>query len=412
MLRPLALLLATASTTLPAPAAETDWPGWRGADHTGIAEAGQMPPLKFSKSENVRWSMPIPGRGHGSASVFGSRVFLAAADEQEQVQWLLCFDRKTGKQLWANQVHRGGFPAKSNQKASQASSTPACDGERVFINFLNAGAVHTTAFSLDGEQLWQTKICDYILHQGFSTSPAIYKSLVIVSADNKGGGAICGLDQKTGKVLWKVERPKFPNYVSPIIYHLGGRDQLILQGCDLVTSLDPATGKKWWEQAGATTECVSSIVTDGQRLFTSGGYPKNHVAAMSADGSGKVEWENTSRVYVPSMLVRDGYLFAVMDNGNAMCWKSDTGEQLWRERLLRTISASPVMVGDRIYAVDEGGQFAVIKADPQNFEVLATNQLGDEVFATPTICAGNIFVRVAEQVGGVRQEILYCLGAE
>ena len=210
---------------------------------------------------------------------------------------------------------------------------------------------------------------------------------------------------------WKVDRPKFPNYASPIIYNIGGRDQLILQGCNLLSSLDPATGKKWWEHKGATTECVSSIVTDGERLFTSG-YPKNHVAAVAADGSGKVEWENTSRVYVPSMLVRDGYLFAIMDNGNAMCWKSDSGEQMWRERLLGTISASPVMVGDRIYAVDERGQFAVISADPENFEVLAKNQLGDQVFATPTICGGQIFQRVAEQVGGKRQEMLYCIGAE
>jgi outer membrane protein assembly factor BamB len=400
------LLLAAALCT-----ADENWPQWRGAEHSGIADGTQMPPLNFSSTENVRWSMPIPGRGHGSAMVFGSRVFIAAADEVEKKQWLLCFDRKTGKGLWTKLVHSGGFPPKSNKKASQASSTPACDGERVIINFLNAGAVHTTAFSLDGMQLWQTKISDYVVHQGFSTSPAIYKSLVIVSADTKIGGAICGLDRKTGDIKWKVDRPKDPNYTSPMIYKIGGRDQLILQGCRVVTSLDPASGEKIWEHKGSTIECVSSIVTDGKHVFTSGGYDKNHVAAMLADGSGEVVWENTSRVYVPSMIVHDGYLYAIMDNGNAMCWECESGEVMWRERLLRTTSATPVMVGDRIYAVDEGGQFAVIKADPDNYEVLAKNQLGDQVFSTPTICGGEIFVRVAEQVDGKRKERLYCIGA-
>ena len=282
-----------------------DWPQWRGADHTGIADSTKMPPLKFGKDENVRWSAPVPGRGHGSATVFGSRVFIAAADEKAQTQWLLCFDRKTGKERWAKQVHSGGFPEKSNKKASQASSTPACDGERVFISFFNDGAVHTTAFTLEGEQLWQKKITDYVIHQGFSTSPAIYKDLVIVSADTKIGGAICGLNRETGDVVWKVDRPKDPNYTSPVIYKLGGRDQLIFQGCRVVTSLDPASGKKLWEHQGSTIECVSSIVTDGKHLFTSGGYDKNHVAAMLADGTGEVVWENTSRVYVPSMIVKD-----------------------------------------------------------------------------------------------------------
>ena len=391
-------------------AAEDDWPMWRGAGHDGIAAAGKMPPLELAPEKNLRWSAPVGGRGHGSACVYGQRVFIAAADEQAETQSLLCFDRKTGKLRWEKQVHQGGFPEKMNKKASQASSTPACDGERVFINFFNAGAVHTTAYSLDGERLWQRKICDYVIHQGFSTSPAIYRSLVIVSADNKRGGAVCGLDRESGEVRWKVDRPKFPNYASPIIHKIGGRDQLVLQGCNLVSSFDPMSGEKLWEHAGATTECVSSIVTDGERLFTSGGYPKNHVAAMEADGNGTVAWENTSRVYVPSMLVRDGHLFAIMDNGNAMCWECESGEELWRERLLRTTSASPVMVGERIYAVDEGGGYAVIKADPGSFEVLSKGKLGGDVFATPTICGGEIFIRVATQEGGERREKLLCFG--
>ena len=99
-----------------------------------------------------------------------------------------------------------------------------------------------------------------------------------------------------------------------------------------------------------------------------------------------------------------------MDNGNAMCWDSKTGKNMWRERLNRTTSASPVMVKDRIYAIDETGNFSVFSANPEKFKILAKNKIGDQAFATPVICDSKIFVRVAEIIGGKRQEFLYCIG--
>ena len=114
---------------------------------------------------------------------------------------------------------------------------------------------------------------------------------------------------------------------------VAGRDQLIFSGCDLVTSLDPLTGELLWEIEGATTECVTTAVTDGTHVFTSGGYPKNHIAAVAADGSGEVVWENNTRAYVPSMLQRDGFLYVTLDAGIASCFRCETGEQVWKSRL-------------------------------------------------------------------------------
>jgi len=388
----------------------TDWPWWRGPDRNGIAPK-QNPPLKWSATENIVWKVPVPGRGHGSPTVVGDRVFLATADHESEMQSVMCFDRASGKVLWSTLIHRGGF-VKGNVKSSLASSTIACDGKRVFVNFLNAGAVTTTALDLEGKQVWQTKVTDYILHQGFGSSPAIFGPLVIVSADNKGGGRFVGLDRATGKVVWSHDRPKFPNYASPIILKADGRDQLVFTGCDLVTSLDPLTGKTLWETKGSTTECVTSVVTDGKRVFTSGGYPKNHVAAIAADGSGKVVWENKSRVYVPSMAVRDGHLYAVLDAGVAVCWESETGKELWNERLDGTFSASPVFMGDTVFATNESGKTFVFKATPEGYSAISVNKLGDEAFATPTICGDRIYMRVASIVSGKRQEMLYCVGKQ
>jgi hypothetical protein len=386
-----------------------DWPWWRGPNRNGVA-ADQKPPLKWSETENVLWKSPVPGRGHGSPTVVGDQVFLATADHENQTQSVLCFDRKTGKRLWQTEVHRGGFEKKGNSKSSLASSTAACDGQRVFINFLNAGAVWTTALDRDGRQLWQTKITDFVTHQGFGSSPAVYRSLVIVSADNKGTGAIAALDRATGKVVWKQGRPSVPNYTSPIILEVAGREQVLMTGCDLVTGLDPLTGEKIWEVAGSTTECVTSTVTDGRLIFTSGGYPKNHLSAVRADSSGKVVWQNGSRVYVPSMLVHNGYLYAVMDAGTAVCWKCDSGQEVWKGRLAGTFSASPVLVGDLIFATNESGRTFLFKATPDAFNLVGQNQLGDEVLATPAICGERIYMRVATTDRGRRQEMLYCLG--
>jgi outer membrane protein assembly factor BamB len=390
--------------------AATDWPWWRGPTRNGIAAAGQNPVLKWSDTENVLWKAPVPGRGHGSPTVVGEHVYLATADDDKEVQSVLCFERKTGKQLWQTTVHTGKFIKGGNKKKSNASSSVACDGERLFINFPNDGAIYTTALGRDGKILWQTRISDYIIHQGYGSSPCLYENLVLVSADNKGGGKIAGLDRASGKILWSHDRPKTPNYASPIVLNVAGKDQLVFTGCDLVVGLDPISGKKGWEIKGATTECVTSTVTDGTHIFTSGGYPKNHVSAVRADGSGKIDWENGTRVYVPSMLVHDKHLYGVQDAGLATCWRCEDGKELWKNRIAGTFSASPVLVGDNLFVTNEAGKTYIFKASPAGFERVGENQLGDEVLATPAFCGNRMFARVAFTDKGKRQEMLYCIG--
>lgn len=403
------LLLSLFSSS---PLLSSDWPWWRGPTHDGVAAPDAAPPTEFGEETGILWSAPLPGRGHGSACVAGDRVYLATADEETQIQAMHGFERTTGRLLWTTVVHENGLTQKINKKATWASATPACDGERVYINFLSGDAVSTTALDLDGGILWQTKVTDYLEHQGYGSSPALHGDLVIVSADNKGatGGAVCGLDRRTGEVKWRHPRAALPNYASPVVLEVAGKTQLFLTGLEKVTSLDPLTGRVNWEIAGATTECVTTTPTDGQRIYSSGGYPKNHVAAIAADGSGKVVWETNDRVYVPSMLVKDGHLYATMDAGIGLCLDAATGQERWKGRLGGTFSASPVLVRDRIHAVNETGDYFVFKADPARLEILAKNKVADEVFATPSIAGKQIFLRVADYEGEKRSERLVCFG--
>ena len=389
--------------------APEDWPWWRGPTRDGVAFASQTPPVAWSETENVLWKIPVPGRGHGSPTVVGGHVLLAAAKEKAQVQSVVCYDRNTGKELWNTAVHRGKFAMGLNKRASHASSSVACDGKRLFINFVNSDAVYTTALDREGKQLWQTKISAYKVHQGYGSSPAIYGPLVIVTADNKLGGAVAALDRESGKIVWKNDRPKTPNYPSPVVLKVAGRDQVLLTGCNLVTGFDALTGKKLWESKGSTTECVTSTVTDGELIFTSGGYPKNHLSAVRA-GTGEIVWEQNVRIYVPSMLFYDGHLYSVTDAGVAICWKAATGEEVWKARLGGTFNASPVRVGENVYATNQEGTTFIFKATAAKYVPVAENSLGEDVFATPAICGGRLYARVAKRKNGDRQEWLYAVG--
>jgi outer membrane protein assembly factor BamB len=399
------LLLAAFATSILA----ADWPAWRGPTGDGHAAAGQKLPVKWSESENLIWKAEVRGRGHGSPIVMGGQVLLATADAETEEQLVLSFDRATGQSRWEAVVHRGNLNTKGHKISSQASSDVVSDGERLFVNFLNNGAIFTTALDLSGKQLWQRRVCDFQVHQGFGSSPVVYQNIVLVSADHRGGGKMTGLNKLTGEIVWQQDRPPVANYASPGIVNAAGQVQAVLAGCNKVESFDPLTGKKLWSIDGSTEETVVTAVTDGRRVFLGGGYPKNHTMALEADGSGKIAWENVTKTYVPSMIVKSGHVFAVGDAGRAVCWNSATGEERWSEKVDREFYGSPVMADSRIYVTSKGGVTSVFEATPEKFTLLGQNPLGDESFSTPTICDDRIYLRSAK-TSATRQEFLWCVG--
>lgn len=398
---------AIRSEAAPPPAG--DWPCWRGPTHDGRAAPGQNVPLSWSATDNVLWSADVPGRGNGSPTVAGDRVYLASCDEGSGSQFLLAYERSSGRRIWRTTVHESGAMRK-HERSTGASVTPACDGERLFVAFANNGAVTATALSCAGQPIWQKKVCEYQIHQGYGASPIVHGGLVIVAADQPGGGAVVAFDRASGAEAWRRERPRNPNYSSPVVHRLDGRDQLILIGNDRVVSHDPQTGATNWEWQGGTTECVTTPVSDGSRVFSSGGYPRNHLAAIRADGSARLEWENDQRIYVPSLVCRDGHLYGVLDAGIATCWDAATGAEKWKRRLGGNFSASLVLLDDLILATSESGTSTIFRASPAGFEQVGGGTLGDEAFASPAVCGGRLYFRIAEQAEGTRREKLVCVG--
>ena len=391
-------------------ALKNDWPWWRGPNFDGSSPSTSAP-LEWSDDQNIAWSVDVPGRGNASPTVVGDAIYLPSCDEASGSQTVYCFDRLTGKQRWATEVHASGAMRK-NERSTGASATTSCDGERLYVNFPTGGAVFTTALSLDGKVLWQRRVDDYKMHQGYGSSPALYRDLVIVVADHKGGGKLVALRRVDGAVVWERERPEMASYPTPVVYRLSDRDQLILIGCDKVCSFNPSSGETLWETPHSTTECVTTTVTDGKHVYSSGGFPRNHIAAVKADGTGELAWENGDRAYVPSMLLRDGFLYVVLDAGIAKCFRADTGEEMWKQRLRGEFSSSPVLVGKLIYVTNEVGETFIYEATPEGYREVGRNKLGSECFATPAICGGKIYFRVAMEVEGKRQEKLVCISVK
>lgn len=389
-----------------------DWPAWRGPTRNNVAMAGQRPPVTWNENEQVLWKVNIPGRGHSSPIIVGDQILVTTADEEQQVQSVLSFDRLTGTQQWRTEVVHGGLPERIHKNNTHATPTLAWNGERLLAVFNSHEQVQLAALDLNGRKLWQIAAGGYRperYHFGYAASPLTFESLVIVASEYEQGW-LAAFDQADGREVWRVDRPDNTSYSSPIVAHLAGRDQLLMSGNDRVMSYDPRTGRELWSAVACTKATCGTLVWDGDLVFASGGFPGKETAAVRADGSGDVVWRNRESCYEQSLLAHEGYVYAVNDNGIAFCWRASDGEEMWKQRLSGPISASPVLADGKIYATNERGTTFVFHANPDEYQPLARNQLGDETYATPVIHDGRIYLRVAHHQPTGRVEMLYCLG--
>lgn len=390
-----------------------DWPVWRGPNRNAIAPANQSPPTKWSEDENVIWKTEVPGRGHASPIIVGNRIFLSTADDQEQSQSVVCFDRETGKQLWDSVVHTGGFPKKIHGNNTHASATMSASGNRVFVNYYNNDSILLAALDFDGEVLWKKNTGAFFprFPFGYGSSLCVYNDLVIVMSDYSEKGYLAAYKQSDGTEAWRTKRGHTSSFATPIIATIKGKDQVLVSGSEL-RSYDPSTGEENWHVPIPQwiVSCGTPVWQD-DTVFVSGGFPKPGTYAISASKH-SIVWENRVKAYEQSLLVHDGYVYCHNEKGVAYCWRASDGEEMWKARATPgRVSASPVLVGDLIFMTGENGQTAVIKANPEKFELVSKNKLGGSAFATPAFLDSKIYTRVADSKNSPTQ-YLYCLGTK
>jgi outer membrane protein assembly factor BamB len=387
--------------------AAENWPCWRGPRLEGTSHEKDVP-VYWSASSNVTWKAELPGVGHASPIVWNDRVFTVTSVAEKQARDLVCVDRASGRLIWQKTVINSPLERKHSLN-SHASSTPATDGKLVYVAFLDRTEMVVAAYDFAGERKWLVRPGRFSSMHGFSSSPILYKDLVIVNGDHDGDGYIVALRNTTGETAWKIDRPnKMRSYCAPLIREMAGKTQMVLAGSRCVASYDPANGKMHWIIDGPTDQFVASPVYSEKTglVYITGGYPDHHILAIKPDGTGnvtktKIVWRtNRGVAYVPSPIIEGDYFLIVSDSGVAHCFDAAKGKILWQERMGEH-HASLVSASGLVYFLNDDGVMNVVKPGPE-FNLVAKNELGERTFASPAISEGQIFIR------GDRN--LYCIG--
>lgn len=421
-----------------------NWASFRGPGASGVAD-GQHPPTAWDapKGVNIRWSTSVPGLGHSSPVVWGGKVFITTAvsgktdeyfrhglygdvdsvDDNTVHSWhVYCIDKKLGSIVW-DKVAREGVPQfKRHMKSTLANSTPATDGKHVVAFF---GAEGLYCYGMDGSLLWKKDLgkldsgwfFDPTYQWGFASSPIIYKDMVIVQCDVQKDSFIAAFKIEDGSPVWKTERDEIPSWGTPTVIDAGDHAELVANATRLIRGYDPMTGKELWKLAGnSEVTAPTPVFARGLILVTSGYRPIQPVYAIRPGAKGDISLEKGKEKndsiawstqkggpYMPTPLVYGEYLYTCSNQGILACVEAETGKSVYKSRLGHMgggYSGSPVAADGRIYLPSEDGEIFVVKAGPE-YELLATNPMGEVLMTTPAISDGMIFIRTLHHLFGV-----------
>ena len=391
--------------------AQDDWARWRGPEGNGVAAKDQKPPVTWTESD-FAWKVKVPGRGHASPTIVGDQIFLETADASQGTQSVVCYDRKTGAQQWQTALNQGGLRQGIHRSNTYASQTIATDRKSIFAVFEHHNQIHLYCLSLDGEKLWSKVVGDYNPQFGFGygTSPIVYDGKVIVSNENKTKSGLYAYNTETGDPVWKIDRGTITSWSVPVVATVAGKKQLLISGGESVSSFNPDNGQLIWTTPASWKVTCGTMVWKDDIVFASGGWPTQQTLAIDSK-NGQMLWTNPKKCYEQSMLVVGDYVYGVDEKGTAHCWRAEDGKEAWASRIGRgafRTSASPVLANGNIYIPGENGKVVVIKANPEKFEPVATNVLGNAVFASFAVCSNQIFARYTQGA----EEFLVSIGAK
>jgi outer membrane protein assembly factor BamB len=369
-----------------------DWRQFRGTDSTGHAAVGGAP-AEFDPAKNTAWKVDLPGRGLSSPIVVGDGVFVTACGGPKQTRLqVLAFDRKSGKQRWQRSFWATG-PTDSHPKTSMAAPTPVSDGERIVALFASGDLV---ALDRDGNVLWVRS-----LHEenpgatdgrGLASSPVLVDGTLVVLLENQNASFATGIDVATGKGRWRIERPREPNWTSPVaIPGAAGRQLVFLQGTTRATALDPATGKEVWSLDRASDPMASSVLA-GNVLYVPG---DKGLAAFELQGNGSpnLRWEKLKLNPVTASPVVLGDRIYSLRQGILVSGDVKTGEVVGQLRLKGPFSASLVTAGGLLYCLNESGLVQVVRPNEKDGQMISSGDFGETMLATPAIADGAIYLR-------------------
>jgi outer membrane protein assembly factor BamB len=411
-----------------------DWPRFRGPNGTGTADDKNIP-AKWTEA-NYLFKTELPGKGHSSPIVSKGKLFLQSSSDDAKERYLICVDAKSGKIDWAKPV--AAKLARTHQKNSMSSCTPAADGERIYAIFwegqdpamppkkdpkvgpLSTGNLVLIAFDYSGSEKWRQELGLFTSQHGPGMSPIVVGDKVIVNDDQDGKAELMAFDAKTGKPVWTRKRDhERACYSTPFLLEkTDAGPELLVVSTGGITGYDPKDGTEIWNYVWKfdrmRLRTVGSAILHQGTIFAisgDGGGDRNMIA-LKPGTKGEVPVSNlvwkktTGTAYVPTPVAKDGLVFWVTDKeGLAVCVDAKTGGEVWNERLGggAEISASMVMIDGKIFVINEKGTVFVYPA-AREFQLMAKNELNETVFATPAVADGRLYIRGAKH--------LFCIGTK
>lgn len=383
--------------------APADWRQFRGGNSGGGNSSGANSggkadepslPLTWSEKENIAWTANLPGRGVSGPIVVGDRVVVTASSGYRRDRLhVLCFDDKTGGQLWQRQFWATGRTL-CHPKMCVATPTPASDGMRIFASYSTNDVF---CLDLDGNLQWLRGLThDYpnaYNEVGMSSSPVVAGETLVLQVESLGDSFAVGLNVTDGEERWKVERPKLANWTSPVVLcRESARDELVLmQSGQGLVAYDPLTGEPLWRYDQGCSIIPSAAIA-GDLIFL----PTNGLTALrcpAGQGGPEVLWQTNRGDATPSPLYYRGQVFTMNGAGILECLDAASGESRWRLRLKGPFSGSPVAAAGYLYLFNEEGEAVVVEPGSDKGEIVGASQLGETVLCTPAIANGAIFVR-------------------
>ena len=390
--------------------ASANWPQWRGPALNGVSAEKNLP-VKWTTEENIAWKLALPGVSGATPIIWRDRIFLNVADNGNLFLWAI--DKSKGTVIWKKELGGGDHKMR---KHNMSSPSPVTDGRSVWVM---TGTGMLKAFDFAGKELWtrdiQKEYGAFGLNWGYASSPLLYEDSLYVQVlhgmKTDEPSYVMRIDKKSGKTLWKVDRPtnairESPDsYTTPGLLKHGKTTEIVITGGDCVTGHDPATGKELWRANGLNPEnnpfyrIVASPI-----IFNDIIYAPTRVKpllALKVGGRGDITtshvlWSTANGPDVPTPVTDGKYFYVVNDRGIMWCLDARTGAELYGQQRIKSAiySGSPVLADGKIYVTNEDGLTTVVQAGPE-FKVLAENPLNDYVLSSPAISDGQIFIRTS-----------------
>jgi outer membrane protein assembly factor BamB len=382
-----------------------DWPQFRGPTRDGHYTGPKLPTV-WGPDTNVAWKVPVPGKGWSSPIVSKGKVFLTTGVSQSGGLSLraICVDATSGKVEWDVEALRIDKAPYAHTKNSQASPTPATDGERLYVHF---GHMGTAALDLTGKVLWtRTGLYDKPVH-GNGGSPILVDGLLVFSCDGADKQFVIALQTKDGKTAWETPREtsaaKQFSFGTPQIAEVSGKKQVISEGSDVLAGYDLQTGRELWRFTFRGYSVIPQPAVGHGRVFLSTGFDNPAMKAVRLGGSGDVTsshaaWTQARGApHTPSPLLVGDELYIVSDRGILSCLDAATGELVWDDRLKGGYSASPLYADGKIYLTSEEGKGTLVAAGRKK-DVLGEFDLKEKTFASFAAADGALYVRTETQL--------------